>query len=227
MQVKKAFSLNSKFEPQNVSLKKEKLKWSQLNEFLLCSSKRIIPLLALVFYQTSKEQNEKLNLMTNCLDNFILYKNLCRDIEPSNWIVPVFLRKILTACSCLKQNLWEQNETSTIEKLLGNQKKNIVWEFIADIESSNTIVTVYLKKTLQLAHVFDLTVNSNRFNWSRLNSKQFELKSFDFVFVNFNTKFSENANFLLTRLSFISPVSQTEVGSRKSLFFCQRQHEKI
>ena len=107
LQVKKAFSLNSKFEPQNVSLKKEKLKWSQLNEFLLCSSKRIIPLLALVFYQTSKEQNEKLNLMTNCLDNFILYKNLCRDIEPSNLIVTVFLRKILTACSCLKQNLYE------------------------------------------------------------------------------------------------------------------------
>ena len=132
------------------------------------SSKRIIPLLALVFYQTSKEQNEKLNLMTNCLDNFILYKNLCRDIEPSNWIVTVFLRKILTACSCLKQN-----ETSTIEKLLGNQKKNIVWEFIADIESSNTIVTVYLKKTLQLAHVFDLTVNSNRFNWSRYTGNNF------------------------------------------------------
>ena len=107
LQVKKAFSLNSKFEPQNVSLKKEKLKWSQLNEFLLCSSKRIIPLLALVFYQTSKEQNEKLNLMTSCLDNFILYKNLCRDIEPSNLIVTVFLRKILTACSCLKQNLYE------------------------------------------------------------------------------------------------------------------------
>ena len=58
----------------------------------------------LVFYQTSKEQNEKLNLMTNCLDNFILCKNLCRDIEPSNLIVTVFLRKILTACSCLKQN---------------------------------------------------------------------------------------------------------------------------
>ena len=182
----------------------------------------------LVFYQTSKEQNEKLNLTTNCLDNFILYKNLCRDIEPSNLIVTVFLRKILTACSCLELNLYENRTRHQLLKSCEEtRKKNIVWEFIADIGSSNTIVTVYLKKTLQLAHVFDLTVNSNRFNWSRLYRKQFELKSFDFVFVNFNTKFSENANFLLTRLSFMSPVSQTEVGSRKSLFFCQRQHEKI
>ena len=38
---------------------------------------------------------------------FHLVKNLCRDIEPSNLIVTVFLRKILTACSCLKQNLYE------------------------------------------------------------------------------------------------------------------------
>ena len=170
LQVKKAFSLNSKFEPQNVSLKKEKLKWSQLNEFLLCSSKRIIPLLALVFYQTSKEQNEKLNLMTNCLDNFILYKNLCRDIEPSNLIVTVFLRKILTACSCL---VWEQNETSTIEKLLGNQKKKYRVRIYSRHWVKQYNCYCLSEKTLQLAHVFDLTVNSNRFNWSRYTGNNF------------------------------------------------------
>ena len=58
--------------------------------------------------------------------------------------------------------------------------KNRVWEFIADIESSNTIVIVYLK-TLQLARVFDLTANQNidsigvaytenTFSWNRLTS---------------------------------------------------------
>ena len=57
-----------------------------------------------------------------------------------------------------------------------------------------------------------------QFNWSRVYRKQFQLKSFDFVFVNFNTKFSENANFLFTRSSFISPVSQTEVGIRNRYF---------
>ena len=135
LQVKKAFSLNSKCEPQNVSLKKEKLKWSQLNEFLLCSSKRIIPLLALVFYQTSKEQNEKLNLMTNCLDNFILYKNLCRDIEPSNLIITVLLRKILTACSCLKQNLYENRMRHQLLKSCQETRKKISCENLQQTSS--------------------------------------------------------------------------------------------
>ena len=128
--------------------------------------------------------------MTNCLDNFILYKNLCRDIEPSNWIVTVLLRKKkLTACSYLEKIIWEQNKTSTIEKLQENPKKNRVWEFIADIESSNTIVIVYLK-TLQLACLRLDGQLKYRFNWSRLYRKRFQLKPFDFVLVNFNKKIS-------------------------------------
>ena len=62
--------------------------------------------------------------MTNRLDNFILYKNLCRDIEPSNLIVTVFLRKKNSQLArVFEKIIWEQNKTSTIEKLQENTKK--------------------------------------------------------------------------------------------------------
>ena len=128
--------------------------------------------------------------MTNCLDNFILYKNLCRDIEPSNWIVTVFLRKKNSQLARVLKKLYENRiRHRLLRSCKKTQKKNRVWEFIADIESSNTIVIVYLK-TLQLACLRLDGQLKYRFNWSRLYRKRFQLKPFDFVLVNFNKKIS-------------------------------------
>ena len=128
--------------------------------------------------------------MTNCLDNFILYKNLCRDIEPSNWIVTVFLRKKTSQLARVLKKLYENRiRHRLLRSCKKTQKKNRVWEFIADIESSNTIVIVYLK-TLQLACLRLDGQLKYRFNWSRLYRKRFQLKPFDFVLVNFNKKIS-------------------------------------
>ena len=96
--------------------------------------------------------------MTNCLDNFILYKkSLQRHRAKQLNCYCLTEKKTSQLARVFEKIIWEQNKTSTIEKLQENPK-NRVWEFIADIESNNTIVIVYLK-TLQLARVFDLTVN--------------------------------------------------------------------
>ena len=94
-----------------------KLRWSQSRELLLCSSKRTIPLLA------KKKKTIKSQFNDELFRQFHLIQNLCRDIEPSNWIVTVFLRKILTACSCLKQNLYENRMRQLLKSCEETRKK--------------------------------------------------------------------------------------------------------
>ena len=129
--------------------------------------------------------------MTNCLDNFILYKNLCRDIEPSNWIVTVFLRKKNSQLARVLKKIYENRiRHRLLRSCKKTQKKSwgvriYSWYWVKQYNcyclSKNITACSCLRLDGQLKY---------RFNWSRLYRKHFQLKPFDFVLVNFNKKIS-------------------------------------
>ena len=135
-------------------LRKMKLRWSQSRELLLCSSKRTIPLLA-----PKKKNRIKSQFNDELFRQFhLIQKPLQRHRAKQLNCYCLTEKKTSQLARVLKKLYENRIEHRLLRSCKKTQKKNRVWEFIADIESSNTIVIVYLK-TLQLAHVFDLTVN--------------------------------------------------------------------
>ena len=156
--------------------------------------------------------------MTNCLDNFILCKNLCRGIEPSNWIVTVSLRKK------------PQSLLVYLKKLFENRIRHRLWRSYKKTQNKQgvRIYSWYWVKQYNCYCLFEnITACSclwldghlkYRFNWSRLNRKHFQLKPFDFVLVNFDKKISSQRESKLYALKFFLVLCYKQKLAAKNYF---------